>query len=173
MTHPGDWDRIFAVAYLAVAIEAFLASRGSHQRRERFFWGSTAATLLAFAAAKEFHLQGLLTDWLRTTAREHRLYASREVVQYSFLLVFFGGALVLVPRLKELLRTAKPSVSTAAVAMAALVAFVLLRAASIHALDPAMTAVIAGLRSGWWVELAGMVVVGIAALASQRGHRAV
>jgi hypothetical protein len=171
----GSGDRlwILAVAYAAAALLALAASLVSRQRRDRAFWAVMSVTLLVLALAKAFQLQGLLTNWLRATARQHHLYESRALIQYSLLLILVVAAIILAKRLKLWVGTATRSVATAALAMTVLVAFILIRAASIHALDSEMTMKIAGLRSGWWVELTGIFAIAVAAgvFVRDRGRR--
>ena len=54
---------------------------------------------------------------------------------------------------------------TAAGGIALLFIFILLRAASFHHIDDWVTVDVRGLRSGWWLELVGIVVIAISALA--------
>jgi hypothetical protein len=50
------------------------------------------------------------------------------------------------------------------VGIAILLAFILLRAASFHHIDDWVTVDVRGLRGGWWLELAGIVVITLSAL---------
>lgn len=163
MAGSGDRFWILAAAYLTVGLEAGITSLLGRERKDRTFWAAISIMLLLFAAAKESHLQGLLTDWLRTSARQHHLYGSRAFAQDLFVLILMVGAIIAVNRLRHWLKASAWSIATAALAMTALVAFILVRAASIHALDGLSTTRIAGLRSGWWVEIAGLFVIALAA----------
>jgi hypothetical protein len=159
---------ILAVAYAAVALLALRARAASHVQRERLVWALSAAVLVTFGAAKQLNLQEILTNWLRTWFREHNIYQSRLILQVAFLLVVLSTAWFILIRLKAWLKSSSSSVKIASMAMAALVAFVLVRAASFHALDAMMTTKIAGLRSGWWIEFAALGVVAAAAGTSVR-----
>jgi hypothetical protein len=163
MTASGDRFWIFAAAYVAVAAEAGIASLLSKQKRDRAFWLATSIALLVFAAAKEFQFQGQLTNWLRTDARAHHLYGFRAFVQYPFLALVLVGAMIFVRRFRHWLKMQTRSIAIAAVTMIALLAFMLVRAASAHALDGLSTIRIAGVRSGWWVEIAGLTAIALAA----------
>ena len=59
----------------------------------------------------------------------------------------------------------------AAVGIGLLMVFIFMRAASFHHIDDWVTINIAGLRSGWWLELAGIAVMGLSALAYRFGSR--
>jgi uncharacterized membrane protein len=49
--------------------------------------------------------------------------------------------------------------------------FILLRAASFHHVDDWVTIDVRGLRSGWWLELVGVVVIALSALAYRAESR--
>ena len=52
-----------------------------------------------------------------------------------------------------------------------LIAFVVIRAASIHSVDAWVTANAAGMRQGWWVELAFLLTIASAAIARLQDQR--
>ena len=52
--------------------------------------------------------------------------------------------------------------------LAILLAFIFVRAASFHHIDYWVTVPIAGLRSGWWLELLGIAVISWAAATYRR-----
>jgi uncharacterized membrane protein len=158
-------------AYLLVAAGALTASWKSGTKREQFFWAAISVALLMLGVAKLLQLQGRFTDWLRTSARDHHLYAERAVGQYLFVAVVVAAGLLFAGRLRCWMRSSAKGLTAAAIAMFVLLAFILIRAASIHVLDPPMTKQIGGLRSGWWVELAGLFVIAAGAGAFLRGRR--
>ncbi len=53
----------------------------------------------------------------------------------------------------------------AAAGIVLLFTFVVVRAGSFHHIDQWVTVDVAGLRSGWLLELAGIVVIGVSAMA--------
>jgi hypothetical protein len=69
------------------------------------------------------------------------------------------------------LRGSSRSVNAAAAGIVLLFIFIVLRAASFHHIDHWVTIDIAGLRSCWWLELAGIVVTGASALFFARRSR--
>ena len=56
------------------------------------------------------------------------------------------------------------AVKSAAVGIVLLFTFVVMRAGSFHHLDNWVTINVAGMRSGWWLELAGIAMIGLSAL---------
>jgi hypothetical protein len=68
------------------------------------------------------------------------------------------------------LRNSAWSVKAGVIGLVTLLAFIFVRAASFHHIDRWVTFNIAGLRSGWWLELLGIGItaVGAAAAANQR-----
>jgi hypothetical protein len=61
------------------------------------------------------------------------------------------------------LRGVTVSAKVAAMGLVILLAFIFLRASSFHHIDYWVTIHVAGMRSGWWLELLGIVVIGSAA----------
>ena len=154
---------LLAGAYGAVSVASLVASRTGGCKREGSLWIAMSAALILLGAAKLLQLQGQITDRLRTSAKQHHLYGERAVAQYLLVLILLGAISVFARPLWHWLRNMSGSVTTAAMSMVALLAFILVRAASIHALDPAMTFQVVGLRSGWWVELTGLLLIAAAA----------
>ncbi len=85
-------------------------------------------------------------------------------MQGGFLLLLGTAGVMAAFLLAGWLRRSSRSARTAAVGIALLFAFVIMRAASFHHIDQWVTIDVAGLRSGWWLELAGIAVIGVSAL---------
>ena len=114
---------------------------------------------------KELDLQSLLTESGRALTRAIGIYEQRRLLQGLFLLLLAGAAAFAILRLTRILHRSSAPAKTAAVGIAILFAFILLRAASFHHIDEWVTVDVRGLRSGWWLELAGIVVIALSALA--------
>ena len=158
---------VIVAAYLAAALIAFAVSR-SASRTEARFWLGVSFLLVLLGFNKELDLQSLLTESGRTLTRAIGIYEQRRLLQGFFLLLLAGAAAFAIVRLTRLLRRSSTPARAAAVGIAILFAFILLRAASFHHIDEWVTIDVHGLRSGWWLELAGIVVIALSALA----HRA-
>lgn len=160
---------IVVAAYFIGAATAFWAGSAA-SRRERRFWIGTALILVFLGLNKELDLQTLVTTQGRLLAHQGGWYEQRRLVQGAFLLVLaLGGALV-IAALVAWLRRSPVQVKAAAFGIALLFIFVIMRAGSFHHIDRWVTINLAGLRSGWWLELTGVLVIGLSALA-YRGRR--
>ena len=164
---PFAW--IVVVLYFVAAGASFWAA-GSADSRERYFWVLTAILLVLLGLNKELDLQTVLTHQARAIVRNLGLYEERRLMQGVFLVSLAVASLLatvmLAPRLRHSSRPAK----AAAVGIVLLFGFVVMRAASFHHIDHWVTIDVAGLRSGWWLELAGIAVIGISA-AIRAGQR--
>ena len=154
-------------AYFAGALAAFAASRSASTTEARF-WLGVSLLLVLLGFNKELDLQSMLTEAGRALTRAIGIYEQRRLLQGAFLLLLAGAAAFAIFRLTKVLRRSSGPVRTAAVGIAILFAFILLRAASFHHIDDWVTVDIRGLRSGWWLELVGILVIATSALA----HRA-
>jgi hypothetical protein len=155
---------LIVAGYFIAAAAAFWASR-SARKRDRRFWMGTALVLAFLGLNKELDLQTLLTVEGRSFAHYAGWYEQRRLVQGIFLLVMAVVGVVAIAALIRWLRRSPVQVRTAAVGIVLLFTFVLVRAGSFHHLDDWVTLNVAGMRGGWWLELAGTAVIGLSALA--------
>ena len=155
---------IVVAGYAAGALLAFVAARQA-SARERTFWTGAAIALILLGINKQLDLQTDLTTLARGAALSEGWYGERRDAQGAFILLIAlaaGGCGLL---LFVWLREAPATVKAAAAGLITLLAFILIRAASFHHLDYWVTVSVAGLRSGWWLELLGIAIVGLAAVA--------
>jgi hypothetical protein len=151
-------------AYFAGAAAAIWASR-SPRRRDRRFWIGAALLLLLLGLNKQLDLQALLTTQGRIFAHYFGWYEQRRLIQGLFLLVLAVVGIASIAVLIGQLRRSPMPVKAAAVGIVLLFTFVVMRAGSFHHLDNWVTIDVAGMRSGWWLELAGIAVIGVSAFA--------
>lgn len=166
----GPYAWLVVAAYFAGAVAAFLAARSARRRPERLFWYVMALLLLVLGANKELDLQTFVTTIGRDIAKGEGWYNYRRLAQIVFIGLLAVGAVVLISALFGWARRSPRSVKFAATGSVLLAAFILTRAASFHHIDEWVTVSIEGLRSGWWLELAGIAVIGISGLAYRRGR---
>lgn len=155
---------LIVASYFIGAAAAFWASR-SARKRDRRFWIGTAILLVLLGLNKELDLQTLLTVEGRSFAHYSGWYEQRRLVQGIFLLGMAVVCVVAIAALVRWLRKSPIQVKTAAVGIVLLFTFILIRAGSFHHIDEWVTVNVAGMRSGWWLELAGTAVIGLSALA--------
>lgn len=155
---------IIVALYFAAAAAAFWASRFG-RRRDRRFWVGTAVLLTLLGLNKELDLQTLLTDTARRLAHFEGWYEYRRLVQGAFLLLLAAALTVAIIALIRWLRRSVLPVKVAALGIALLFAFIVMRAGSFHHIDQWVTVNLAGLRRGWWLEIAGTAVIGLSAFA--------
>lgn len=170
MHDPTAFAWIIVLAYAGGALLCLAAARPA-AGRDRMFWCLTAASLLLLGLNKQLDLQMLALDAARDWARADGWYESRRLVQAAF---FFGlavGACLVAIALALWLRRSAAAVKLAAAGLLLLTAFVLVRAASVSHIDEWVTVTVAGLRSGWWLELAGIGLIAGAAIISVRAGR--
>jgi hypothetical protein len=158
----------FVVAsYLLGAAAAFLAGRSTDGRDARF-WYAAALLLVLLGLNKELDLQSLLTDSARSLTQAVGWYEQRRQLQGLFLVALAIGGLAAAALLGGWLRRSPRSVKVAAAGIVILLTFIFMRAASFHHLDAWVTVNVGFMRSGWWLELAGIVVIAMSALAFRR-----
>jgi hypothetical protein len=154
-------------AYFAAAFLAFRAARGSGDERDRLFWMGCAALLLLLGLNKQLDLQGYITTAGRSLARQEGWFEYRRLVQAAFIGTLCIGAAALLAILAAWLRRSVAAVKVAALGIVLMFTFILWRAASFHHMDVWVTRNVAGMRSGWWLELAGIGVIILSAIAYQ------
>lgn len=154
-----------AAAYVACALLLVLAGRTSAVR-ERRLWSGGATLLLIIGIAKQLQLQDRLTAAARDLLKTAGWYDWHEDAQLLLVAIFAIAFAGIAGLLVSELRGTDRSMKTAATALALLIAFIVVRAASFHAIDEWMMQERLGLRLGWWVELAGIAVTAGSALAS-------
>ena len=154
-----DFRWAVAAAYVAVAVLAFVAGRKSTDR-ERWFWTAAAATLLLMGIGKQFQLQDDLAEAARILLKQLGWYEWHELAQGLLAGLAALAALGFATFLFRRLPSSSARVKAAGATLSLLLAFVLVRAASLHAMDAWVTREALGLRLGWWVELAALAALG-------------
>jgi hypothetical protein len=159
---PFAW--LVVVAYLAGAIACGWAARLTLLDRDRRFWAGTAMLLVLLGLNKQLDLQTLLTHVGRWMAEQEGWYGSRRLVQAAFLVALAAAAFLSLGALSAWLRRSAILVKLAAFGIVLLFGFILLRAASFHHMDLWVTQNDGGIRRGWWLELAGILIIAGSAL---------
>ena len=153
---------IVVAAYGAGALLAFAAA-GRAEGRERSFWLGAAVVLVLLGINNPLALQTDVTQLGRYLARSEGWYRERKVAQGVFILSIGVGAAACGALLWAWLRDASGSAKAAGAGVVMLLAFIFIRAASFHHIDYWVAIPVAGMRSGWWLELLGIAIIGAAA----------
>lgn len=159
-----------AAAYLIGALMAFIAARTS-PARDRRLWIGAAAVLMLMGVAKQAQLQDLIAGTARSLLKAAGWYDWHENAQRLIAGLVLAAFLAAFTLLGSRLRESEPSTKAAAASLLLLVTFVLIRAASFHAMDAWVVRETLGMRTGWWIELAGIAAIGGSALACLTGRK--
>lgn len=159
---PFAW--VVVLAYLAAAMTSLWAVRSTKIDRDRRFWAGTAVLLILLGLNKQLDLQTLLTEAGRWMARQEGWYGYRRLVQAAFILLLAAAAFLSLAALSAWLRRSAASVKIAASGIVILFGFILLRAASFHHMDLWVARNAGAMRGGWWLELAGILIIAGSAL---------
>jgi hypothetical protein len=164
---PGPLAWFIVAGYLIAAFLVFRAAAAT-SGRERAFWFATGIAMVLLGINKQLDLQNDLTDIARAAAHSEGWYGWRRDVQGLFLLLMALGTAAIAALLWRWLRDSSHGAKVAALGLVILLAFIFVRAASFHHIDYWVTIPIAGMRSGWWLELLGIAVISWAAATYRR-----
>jgi hypothetical protein len=168
--HPAAEHLALGGLYALGAIAAALAAARA-RGRERLTWLSAALVLAGLLAAKELHAMDGLTRAARATVVAGGWYGERREAQGVFAVVLLAIALAVAVVLARWLRTAPVRAKTAAAAILFLLGFVILRTASLHAVDQWAGKMIGGIRLASWTEGAAVLATCVAAIGAARAPK--
>ncbi|NUT01033.1 MAG: hypothetical protein HOP96_08675 [Sphingomonas sp.] len=149
--------------YLAGAAAAVRAGRIGPPR-DQYFWFGTAVLLAVLGLAKHFKLVDLATGIGRSLAHGEGWYDYRRLAQAAFVLVVAIVVVSAAGTLRGWFARASSPKRSAAVGLVLLFVFILVRGVSIHIVDKVVMAQVAGMRFGWWLELAAIAVIAVSAV---------
>lgn len=143
---------------------ALSSDRNPVARLERTFWLATSMMLLALGVNKQLDLQGFITAFARTLAKEEGWYQWRRPAQYAFVILVaaIGGAAVIA--MLWACRRAGGWVQLAEFGAIILGAFVVIRAASFHHVDEWLGTSIWLFNLNHVLELCGIGLISAAAI---------
>ena len=159
------WATVAAYAFAALC--CWSASRRG-PARERRFWLALAGVMAFLAINKQLDLQTLFTDIGRVEARTHGWYAQRHDFQVAFIFGVAALSLIVIASLLWRARRASGPVRGAIIGLGLLLLFVLVRASSMHKVDWFINLRLAGVKANHLMELGGIALVTIFALAAAR-----
>lgn len=158
--------------YLVAALMCFryliTASFGYGCKREQFFWLATGVLLAALAVNKQLDLQSALTAAGRCIARAQGWYENRREVQRDFIMVLIVICIAGFAFMLWWLRGLWRNTGIAALGLAFVASFVLVRAVSFHHFDALLNMHLAGMRINGLLEWSGPLLIMLATLVNTR-----
>ena len=170
---PAGW--VTVAAYLVAAALAFrmaaLRTRPPQRTAERAFWALAGLGLVFLAVNKQLDLQSLMTAAGRCAARMQGWYGARRPVQVAVILGLVAAAGLVGLLTLALLWRSLGRTLPAILGLAAITAFVLVRAVGFHHVDALIGMRVGGFRLNWMFELGAIALFCAGVLWATR-HRA-
>lgn len=162
---------LYFIAALMCFRYLITASFGYGCKREQLFWLLTGLLLAALAVNKQLDLQSALTAAGRCIAKAQGWYENRREVQRDLIMMLiifciFGFAVML-----WWLRGLWRNTGIAALGLAFVASFVLVRAVSFHHFDALLKMHLAGMRMNGLLEWSGPLLIILATLVNSRRKR--
>lgn len=156
---------------LAYAVAAWLCGRAAQvgPKGERRLWFILCGILAFLCINKELDLQTLLTAIGRHVAKAQGWYDNRREYQLIFIILLAVAAVVITIALLAMLRRARWPVLGAVAGLATLLTFILVRASSFEKMDKLINSRIGGWRMNHVMEIGGIAIIALCALAARRG----
>lgn len=159
---------ITVVAYGIAAVLSLRCARRTTVGLEHWFWVATTVALVLLGVNKQLDLQSLFTQTGRDIALQQGWYMQRRAVQGAFIAALVAFGIAALASMLFLLRRLDRTVGHAAIGMALLVLFVIIRGASFHHIDQFVGSSFEGVRFNWILELSPLVLISIAAVRRRR-----
>ena len=152
----GGW--VTVVLYFIAAWTAWRAFKVS-EGRERSLWLLIWLMLAALGINKQLDLLTALTEIGRVLAFKQGWYGDRHIVQIWFIIGVAAACAEIAVGLLWLAYKTAYSTQLALLGMVILVAFVLIRAVSLHDIDHLIGERVLGLKWNWIMEIGGISIV--------------
>lgn len=165
----GGW--ITVALYFAAFLTSWRAAQ-STDGREQKLWLLISLMFIFLGINKQLNLPSALTEACRMLAIQQGWYAERGIVQLWFIAGVALVGLCVAVSLLRLASEAPASTWFALIGTVIVLAFVLIRAASLHDIDRFIDTRILGLKWNWVLEIGGTSIVLVASLSRQRDRPA-
>jgi hypothetical protein len=151
-------------SYYACSLVAFVAALTDKdvERKSFFFWCGVGFLMILLAVNKQYDIQSLFTEMGRQIARAQGWMDQREIVQFWFIMVFGASATVALLLFSIVMRDLFRRFILAFSGLFFLLAFLVIRAVSIHSFDMIIQFKYLGVKMNWLFELTGIYVTGAA-----------
>lgn len=150
-------------SYLVVSMFAALVSFRI-TGRQRIFWLTLSALLLALAINKQLDLQSAMTAAGRCIAKAQGWYGERQSVQIKFIFSIIATSVLASLLLSWAMRRELVDIWLALIGLAFLLAFIAIRAAGFHHFDQFIGHEIGSIRMNWVIEIGGIAMIAANAL---------
>ena len=170
---PGDPTPLGYITVLLYFLAAFGCYRASRvDRSSRSIWIGLFGLMVALGINKQLDLQTTFTNLSRRLAHDEKWYDYRRTAQFYFTIAIAGVGAVIAGALLHITRSKSAPVRTAIVGTIALLAFVVIRAASFHHVDLFLRSDPLGLPWNAILEVSGIsTIIAGAWTASRTGAR--
>jgi len=138
--------------------------------KQKRFWLVITLVLLFLGLNKQLDLQTLLTSIGKYYAHRDGWYEHRRIFQVSGIIALLGGATVI---FSYYMRAVFKANRWAIVGLCFLLVFVSIRATSFHHMDVLINTVFWGVRMNWVLELFGIFLIAMSAIAWLRNKKSV
>jgi len=170
---PGIGDPTIAgwvtvAAYGAAMVLCYLCFRKMRPGPDRNFWLGLTLIMALLGINKQLDLQTWFTQFGRDMAMEHGWYERRRIVQVIFIGWLVLAGVVSQRWLFDWLKHLSQYARRAATGLVLLTIFVVVRATSFHHVDRMLGISLDGLRVNVLLELSGIGLIALAALACWR-----
>lgn len=159
----GHWIALLclAVAMLCIVADQYALRANPRPGLSNGLWRWCAALLLLLAIADWLHVEYILIDWLRDTARGEGWYALRRPVQLLVLALALPVLIFVNLRQRRLVSCdhSASAQKTAIFGMSLLLMLLSLRLVSLHFTDQLLNAHLLGASVGRWLGLAAWALI--------------
>lgn len=169
----GDPTAMGWITVAAYAVTGYLCLTAARRapKADAGFWMLLSLVLLGLAVNKQLDLQSALTAAGRCMARMQGWYDNRWTVQVLFILGLLATSLTIMLVAVISLRHALGRIGLALLGFGLVLTYVAIRAVGFHHVDRLIGLSIAGARLNWILELSGICLIFINALAARRRPR--
>jgi uncharacterized membrane protein len=157
------------VAYAAAALACLAAGR--LRIRDSRFWLCLAVLLALLCVNKQLDLQSALTATGRCISQMQGWYEQRRMVQVPFVIGLMILGITTLVTTAIVMAPALFRVGVALLGFGLLLTFVAVRAIGLTHVDQLINLTLSGVRMNWVMELSGIVLIAINALAAVLGRR--
>lgn len=155
---------VTVLAYLLATLLSALVWRRLAGEPVRIFWGVLVVLLALLAVNKQLDLQTALTETGRCLSQAQGWYDNRRAVQIGFIGSLLIVLVMAMGIIMAVLRDRLAQNALAVIGLTVLLAFVMVRAASIHRFDALFGNDSFGVSNNFLFENAGLVLIAVNAL---------